>query len=52
MRVSSGDLCAAEAPSEPAGETKDASKIGAQSGGCDLISGSLNMYIEKIIYYE
>ena len=40
MRVSSGDLCAAEAPIEPAGETKDASKFGAQSVGCDLISGS------------
>ena len=41
MRVSGGDLCAAEAPIEPAGETKDASKFGAQSEGRDLISGSL-----------
>ena len=31
----------AEAPIEPAGETKDASKFGAQSEGRDLISGSL-----------
>ena len=41
VRVSGGDLCAAEAPIEPAGETKDASKFGAQSEGRDLISGSL-----------
>ena len=43
MRGSGGDLCAAEAPIEPAGETKDASKFGAQSEGRDLISGSLNI---------
>jgi len=45
VRVSGGDLCAAEAPIEPAGETKDASKFGAQSEGRDLISGSLNYYL-------
>ena len=46
MRVSGGDLCAAEAPIEPAGETKDASKFGAQSEGRDLISGSLDSETE------
>ena len=39
--VSGGDLCEAEAHIEPAGETKDASEMGAQSVGRDLISGSL-----------
>ena len=46
VRVSGGDLCAAEAPIEPAGETKDASKFGAQSEGRDLISGS---FIQPLI---
>ena len=32
-----------EAPTEAAAETKDASKMSAQSAGCDLISGSLDM---------
>ena len=41
VRVSGGDLCEAEAPTEAAAETKDASKMSAQSEGRDLISGSL-----------
>ena len=41
VRVSGGDLCEAEAPTEAAAETKDASKMSAQSEERDLISGSL-----------
>ena len=51
VRVSGGDLCAAEAPIEPAGETKDASKFGAQFEGRDLISGSLIFIIQIISYF-
>ena len=46
VRVSGGDLCEAEAPTEAAAETKDASKMSAQSEGRDLISGSLVWYKE------
>ena len=41
VRVSGGDLCAAEAPTEPVGETKITSEMGTQSVGRDLFSGSL-----------
>ena len=43
VRVSGGDLCEAEAPTEAAAETKDASKMSAQFVERDLFSGSLNM---------
>ncbi len=52
MRSAGGRRCRkATAPTEPAGETKKASEMGAQSAGRDLFSGSLGFTaaINKLI---
>ena len=52
VRVSGGDLCEAEAPTEAAAETKDASKMSAQFVERDLFSGSLVPLQDRIGTYK